>query len=81
MFSFGEILQMDDWDNITGKDNSFSDDLKEGSDFYIENGYRVMTEQYLMNRGYCCSNGCRHCPYWPKAQKGNTHLREGLTRN
>jgi hypothetical protein len=42
----------------------------------MENGYRVMTESYLTNRGYCCANGCRHCPYWPKAQKGNTNLRK-----
>lgn len=23
----------------------------------------VMTAQYLVDRGYCCGNGCRHCPY------------------
>jgi hypothetical protein len=56
-------------------DNNFTNDLKEGVDYYMENGYRVMTEHYLIKRGYCCSNGCRHCPYWPKAQKGNTVLR------
>lgn len=54
----------------------FSDGLKEGKDFYMENGYRILTEAYLVNRGYCCANGCRHCPYWPKAQKGNTVLRK-----
>lgn len=53
----------------------FSDNLKEGQDFYRENGYRVMTEEFLARRGWCCANGCRHCPYWPKAQKGNTNLR------
>jgi urocanate hydratase len=26
-------------------------------------GYIVFTEKYLLNRGYCCQNGCRHCPY------------------
>jgi len=62
-------------DDIFGNSDSFSDGLKEGADFYLENGYRVMTESYLVNRGYCCSNGCRHCPYWPKAKKGNTVLR------
>ena len=56
--------------------DSFSDGLEEGKDYYMENGYRVMTERYLTNRGYCCANGCRHCPYWPKAQKGNTRLRK-----
>ena len=32
-------------------------------DFYYENGYKVMTEKYHLNRGYCCKNSCRHCPY------------------
>ena len=33
------------------------------TDFYYENGYRVFTESYHSRRGYCCGNGCRHCPY------------------
>jgi len=32
-------------------------------DFYFENGRMVFTAEYLMRRGYCCGNGCRHCPY------------------
>jgi hypothetical protein len=32
-------------------------------DYYIENGFVVMTEQYHLRRGYCCESGCRHCPY------------------
>ena len=26
-------------------------------------GYAVFTADYLRRRGYCCTNGCRHCPY------------------
>lgn len=37
--------------------------LKEGRDYYIENGVYVFTARYLKERGYCCENGCRHCPY------------------
>lgn len=37
--------------------------LSEGSDYYFENGLMVLTERFLRDRGYCCSNGCRHCPY------------------
>lgn len=37
--------------------------LVEGKHYYIENGCYVFTEYYLKERGYCCSNGCRHCPY------------------
>ncbi|HPE75516.1 MAG TPA: DUF5522 domain-containing protein [Draconibacterium sp.] len=67
------------FDDIFGNSDSFSDDIKEGRDYYMEKGYRVMTESYLVKRGYCCSNGCRHCPYFPKAQKGNTVLRKGAS--
>ena len=44
--------------------------------FYMENGRKVMTEEYHLNRGYCCGNGCRHCPYEPKAEKGNTTIKK-----
>lgn len=26
-------------------------------------GYQVMTSYFLKNRGTCCNNNCRHCPY------------------
>ncbi len=26
-------------------------------------GYAVLTAAYLDERGYCCSQGCRHCPW------------------
>jgi len=33
-------------------------------DFYFnEQGLMVMTAQYHLKRGYCCKNGCKHCPY------------------
>ncbi|WP_083860466.1 DUF5522 domain-containing protein [Pseudobdellovibrio exovorus] len=33
-------------------------------DYYIDtNGLYVFTADYLKRRGYCCDNGCRHCPY------------------
>ena len=51
--------------------------LKEGTDYYLDpNGYRVFTEAYHLNRGYCCGNGCRHCPYFPKHIKGNRTTRD-----
>ena len=38
--------------------------MEEGIDFYFDpSGYMVFTEKYLLERGYCCGNGCRHCPY------------------
>jgi len=32
-------------------------------DFYYEGPYMVFTAAYHLKRGYCCSSGCRHCPY------------------
>jgi len=37
--------------------------LVEGTDYYLERGFFVFTEHFLRKRGYCCGNGCRHCPY------------------
>jgi len=38
--------------------------LIEHKDFYFnEDGLMVMTEAYHLQRGYCCGNGCLHCPY------------------
>jgi Family of unknown function (DUF5522) len=37
--------------------------LVEGIDYYVENGFVVFTAHYLHNRGYCCESGCLHCPY------------------
>jgi len=60
-------------------DSGFGETQLEGIDFYMNpDGYRVMTEYFLVKRGYCCSNGCKHCPYSPKAIKGNRKLRTDL---
>ncbi len=33
-------------------------------DYYMTpEGYVVFTETYLLKRGFCCKNSCRHCPY------------------
>ncbi len=38
-------------------------ELVENIDYYFDNGFMVLTERFLSDRGYCCLNGCRHCPY------------------
>ena len=39
-------------------------ELIEGEDYYYnEEGYIVLTEKYHLAKGYCCGNGCKHCPY------------------
>ena len=38
--------------------------LIEGEDFYYnDDGYIVLTEKYHLEKGFCCGNGCKHCPY------------------
>jgi hypothetical protein len=38
--------------------------LIEGVDYYLSpEGRMVFTEKYHLDKGYCCGNGCRHCPY------------------
>lgn len=39
-------------------------ELIEGIHYYInEEGLIVLTEKYHLEKGYCCGNGCLHCPY------------------
>jgi hypothetical protein len=39
-------------------------ELIEGIDYYINgDGYVVLTEKYHLDKGYCCGNGCLHCPF------------------
>jgi len=38
--------------------------LIENIHYYLnEDGLIVFTEKYLREKGYCCGNGCKHCPY------------------
>jgi len=37
--------------------------IEKGDFYFNEQGLLVMTKQYLLKRGYCCENGCKHCPY------------------
>lgn len=38
--------------------------LFDDDEMYLnQNGLVVFTAEYLLKRGYCCGNGCLHCPY------------------
>lgn len=51
--------------------------LIEGEDYVMDpRGYRIFLAKYHVDRGYCCGNGCRHCPFFPKHMKGNRILKE-----
>ena len=45
-------------------------DLEPEDFYYSPEGYIVFTEKYLLKRGYCCQNGCKHCPYGFDKNKG-----------
>lgn len=39
-------------------------ELVEKVHYYVnEDGLIVFTAQYHLEKGYCCGNGCRHCPF------------------
>lgn len=46
--------------------------LFEDEDYYFEDGLMVLTEKFLLDRGYCCGNGCRHCPYYGDDARGQS---------
>ena len=46
-------------------------DFIQGVDYYLEEGFVIFTEKYLKEKGECCGNGCRHCPFHPKNIKGS----------
>jgi hypothetical protein len=49
-----------------GARKAHDDAVAAGRPGYLDpqTGLFVMTSAYLTDRGYCCGNGCRHCP-WP----------------
>lgn len=45
--------------------------LVENIDYYLDkDGNLVFTEKYHLKRGYCCKNGCKHCPWSYGREKG-----------
>lgn len=50
----------------------------EGVDYTLdERGRFVFTEHYNRRRGFCCFQGCRHCP-WGQAGKGPAEAQAAL---
>jgi biotin synthase-like enzyme len=51
---------------------NFEDKKNKNELFYFdENGNVVFTKAYHLKRGYCCKNGCKHCPYNFKKETNN----------
>jgi hypothetical protein len=52
--------------------------MEEEVDYYFnEDGFMVFTAAYHLKRGYCCKNGCKHCPW---NYKRNIYLFEAKTK-
>lgn len=51
-------------------------ELVESVHYYLENGKVVFTHFYHVQRGKCCGNKCRHCPFNPEWTKGTTELKD-----
>jgi hypothetical protein len=51
-------------------------DFIQGIHYYLEGDRVIFTALFHFQRGQCCGNGCRHCPYQEKHKKGNTILQK-----
>jgi hypothetical protein len=54
-------------------------DFIENIHYYLSEGRVVFTERYHLERGYCCGNGCKHCPFDPRHEKDNKKVAEVKT--
>jgi hypothetical protein len=54
--------------------------FKEGIHYYMDGERVVFTALFHIQRGSCCGNGCRHCPYDPKHKKGKVVLAEKFSK-
>ena len=60
--------------------------IEEGDDFYYNpDGFIVLSEKYHLERGYCCGNGCLHCPFnyknVPEPKRGKLLLAKNASKN
>lgn len=54
--------------------------MEEGKDYYYsEEGLIVFTEVWHKKRGFCCANGCLHCPF--DYENMSVPAREKLLKN
>ena len=43
--------------------------------YYMEGERVIFTEEFHINRGMCCGNGCRHCVFIPRHTKNATIIK------
>jgi len=52
--------------------------IEPGDTYTSPEGFLVFTEQYHRKRGYCCTSGCKHCPYGYDKGTGRVRNPKGL---
>jgi len=55
---------------------SYKDNFIEGVHYYMEGERVIFMALFHLERGQCCGNGCRHCPYHPKHKKGTANVKD-----
>ncbi len=55
---------------------SYKDNFIEGVHYYMEGERVIFMALFHLERGQCCGNGCRHCPYHPKHKKGTAIVKD-----
>ena len=61
--AFVETITPENAENCLPKNYLGNGKLVLDIDYTIENDKWVFTKWYHLKRGYCCNNGCIHCPY------------------
>jgi 2-iminoacetate synthase ThiH len=55
---------------------SYKDNFIEGVHYYMEGERVIFMALFHLERGQCCGNGCRHCPFEPKHKKGTANVKD-----
>ena len=55
---------------------AFTDKFEKEDYYFSEEGYIVFTEKYHLKRGYCCTSGCRHCPWKDKDNEKKNNIKK-----
>ena len=50
--------------------------LIENIHYYTEGDRVIFTSLFHLERGQCCGNSCRHCPYEPMYKKGSSIVQD-----
>jgi len=54
----------------------YRDGYIDGVHYYYDGSLLIFKELFHIQRGQCCGNGCRHCPFINKHKKGSVVVSE-----